>query len=141
MHNRLYSHIKNLLLPCVVFSMIAGFISAILVTAFKLAAEEIVHLSGNIYATARENVTLLPLIVLGTAAVGFVSSCILSKSRSCRGGGIPTSVAAVRGIINFRWIASVVLLPFSALLSFLCGLPLGTEGPCVQMERLSEAVL
>ena len=133
MHNRLYSHIKNLLLPCVVFSMIAGFISAILVTAFKLAAEEIIHLSGNIYATARENVTLLPLIVLGTAAVGFVSSCILSKSRSCRGGGIPTSVAAVRGIINFRWIASVVLLPFSALLSFLCGLPLGTEGPCVQM--------
>ena len=39
MNNRLLHHIKNLLLPCLAFSVTAGFLSAILVTAFKLAAE------------------------------------------------------------------------------------------------------
>ena len=28
---------------------------------------------------------------------------------------------------------TVFILPFSALLTFLCGIPLGTEGPAVQM--------
>lgn len=133
MQNRLYHHIKNLLFPCVAFSMAAGFLSAILVTAFKLAAEKVIHLSTTIYDTVRGNAVLLPLLVLGAAAIGLVASYILSRSHVCRGGGIPTSVAAIRGIVSFRWLASIVVLPFAALLSFLCGLPLGTEGPCVQM--------
>ena len=133
MNNRLFSHIKNLLLPCLAFSIITGFLSAIIITAFKLAAEEVIHLSGKVYGTVRDNPKWLVALVLGIAAIGFLSSCILSKSRSCRGGGIPTSVAAVCGIVNFNWAASIFVLPFSALLSFFCGLPLGTEGPCVQM--------
>ena len=133
MNNRLLHHIKNLLLPCLAFSVTAGFLSAILVTAFKLAAEWIVHLSSSIYGTARANPQWLPLLVLGAAVIGLVSSFIFSRSRSCRGGGIPTSVAAIRGLVGFKWFASVCILPFSALLTFLGGLPLGTEGPCVQM--------
>lgn len=133
MHNRLCNHIKNLLLPCLLFSMAAGFISAILVTAFKLAAEWVIHLSGNLYGSVRENPVWIPILILGAAAIGLVASFIHSVSRSCRGGGIPTSVAAIRGIVNFNWVKTIILLPFSALLTFLCGLPLGTEGPCVQM--------
>ena len=124
MKNRLLNHIKTLLLPCLAFSMSAGFLSAIIVTAFKLAAEEVVHLSNMLYSAARTNPLLLPLLVLGTAAIGLIASLILSRSHSCRGGGIPTSVAAIRGIVGFKWLAGVVVLPFSALLSFLCGLPL-----------------
>ncbi len=133
MRNRLYNNIKNLLLPCLAFSMLAGFLSAILVTAFKIAAEGVIHISTELYSAVRANPTYLPFLVLGAAMIGLASSFILSKSRSCRGGGIPTSVAAIRGIVGFRWFASILILPFSALLSFLCGLPLGTEGPCVQM--------
>ena len=75
----------------------------------------------------------LPILVIGAAVIGLLSSLILSKSHSCRGGGIPTSVAAIRGVFNFKWISGIILLPISALLTFLAGLPLGTEGPCVQM--------
>ena len=57
----------------------------------------------------------------------------MTKSHSCRGGGIPTSVAAICGIFSFKWLSGIILLPISALLTFLGGLPLGTEGPCVQM--------
>ena len=133
MHSRLYNHIKNLLAPCLAFSLAAGILSAILITAFKTAAELVIHLSNTIYGAVRSNHALLPLLILGTAALGLLASVILSFSRSCRGGGIPTSVAAIRGILSFRWIAGVIILPFSALLTFLCGIPLGSEGPCVQM--------
>lgn len=133
MHTRLYSNIKNLLLPCLGFSVAAGFLSAILITAFKLAAETVIHLSSTLYGVVRANPVWLPLLVICAAAIGFAASFVLSLSHSCRGGGIPTAVAAIRGIVSFKWVASIFVLPFSALLTFFCGLPLGTEGPCVQM--------
>lgn len=133
MNSRLSHHIKNLLLPCLTFSVVAGFLSALLATAFKTAAEWVINLSLTLYSTVRANPVWIVAAAVCAAVIGLVSSFILSKSRSCRGGGIPTSVAAIRGLVSFRWIASVFVLPFSALLTFFCGIPLGTEGPCVQM--------
>ena len=133
MQKRLRNHIKNLLLPCLVFSALAGFFSAIIITAFKLLAEWVVHVSVSVYSTVRENPEWLPMLILGAATIGLIASILLSHSHSCMGGGIPTSVVAIRGIVSFKWVASIILLPISALLTFLAGLPLGTEGPCVQM--------
>ncbi len=142
MPNRFINHIKNLLLPCLAFSVTTGFISAILVTAFKLAAEQVIHTSSNLYDAVRQRPVWLPLMVLGAAVIGLISSLILSVSRSCRGGGIPTSVAAIRGLVGFKWLASVFILPFSALLTYFGGVPLGTEGPCVQMgTAIGEGVI
>lgn len=133
MYNYFFNHCKTLLLPCIGFSMAVGCFSAILVTAFKLAAEWVLHESAIMFQTVRSTPWLLPLLIAGVAAIGLVSGLILSHTQSCRGGGIPTSVAAIRGMIRFQWWKSLLVLPFSALLSFFCGLPLGTEGPCVQM--------
>ena len=133
MRTRISNHIKHLLLPCLIFSALAGVTSAIIITAFKLAAEAVIHLSSVLYSAVRENPAWLPVLILGCAALGLIASVILSFSRSCRGGGIPTSITAIRGIVSFNWIKGILLLPISALLTFLCGIPLGTEGPCVQM--------
>ncbi len=133
MRSQLYNHIKNLLIPCLMFSMITGFLSAIIITVFKIAVEWVVKLSTTIYGAARANPVWIPLLVIAAAAIGLVASFILTISHSCRGGGIPTSIVAIRGVINFKWIISILVLPFSALLTFLCGIPLGTEGPCVQI--------
>ncbi len=132
--NKYNSHyVKNLLLPCLFFSVITGIISAILITLFKLGAELVINLSGLIYHSARNTPIWLPCLLLGAIAVGFAANLILGFSKTCRGGGIPTSIAAIRGITSFKWLSSIFLLPVSALLTFLAGLPLGTEGPCVQM--------
>ena len=133
MYKKLYERIKSLFLPCLVFSVITGFLSALLIIGFKILAEWVIHISGAAYEAIRSHPFCLPLLVLGAALIGFGASLILSRSHSCRGGGIPTSVAAIKGIFSFRWIHGVILLPISALLTFLAGLPLGTEGPCVQM--------
>lgn len=132
MHNRLFHNAKRIL-PYLGLSALVGFLTAILGTAFKLGAEGVIHLSGSLYGWARQNPMGLPAVILGAAILGLVSSFLVSAVRSCKGGGIPTSVAAVRGMVSFPWLPSVLVLPFSALITFLGGLPLGTEGPCVQM--------
>ena len=129
-----HSHyIKNLLLPCLMFSIITGVISSLFVLAFKIASTYVVTLSEKIYETVHENPFFLPLLVIGAVILGFIASLIINYSHSCRGGGIPTVVAAIRGIVSFNWVKSIFLLPISALLTFLAGVPLGTEGPCVQI--------
>ena len=127
------NYIKKLLLPCLSFSVTVGVLSTILVTLFKLETEKVIHFSQWAYTAASQKPIIVIWFFLGIAVAGLASSFILSHSRTSRGGGIPTSIAAIRGITNFKWLPSLVVLPVTALLSFLCGLPLGTEGPCVQM--------
>lgn len=133
MRNNFFDNLKNLFLPCIGFSMAAGFVSAIIITVFKLCAEVVIKASNIVYNGVRTTPILLPLLVVVAAAIGFFASYLYLLSRSCRGGGIPSSIAAIRGILDFRWWACIIILPFSALMSFLCGFPLGTEGPCVQL--------
>lgn len=133
MRKRFFNRLNNLLLPCIAFSVMTGFLSAILITAFKIMAEWVIHISTSAYGAVRENPLWLPLLIGIAALIGFAASLLLSVSHSCKGGGIPTSVAAIQGIFSFRWIAGIIFLPISALLTFIAGLPLGTEGPCVQM--------
>lgn len=132
--NKYHSHyIKNLLVPCLVFSVITGVVSSLFVVAFKFASGHVVELSERLYETVQLKPHLLPLLVGGALLLGWIASLIITFSHSCRGGGIPTSIAAIRGIVNFNWIKSIFFLPVSALITFLVGVPLGTEGPCVQM--------
>ncbi len=133
MNKRHSLYIKNLLMPCLLFSVITGVVSSVFVVAFKIASSHVVHLSESIYEYVQSAPQLLPLLLIGAVVLGFVASLIITFSHSCRGGGIPTSIAAIRGIVNFNWIKSVFFLPISALISFFVGIPLGTEGPCVQM--------
>ena len=100
-------YVKNLFLPCLIFSVVTGVLSALIISVFQTAAEQVIHLSKYIYASVREDPIWLICLVLGVAAIGSASSLIISVSKSCRGGGIPTSIAAIRGITGFNWIASV----------------------------------
>ena len=126
-------HNRNGIFPFLVFSIVTGFLSAVVGTAFKLGAEGVIHLSGAIYGAVRQFPLWIPALVIGAAVLGLLASFVVSAAQSCKGGGIPSSVAAVRGITELNWLPSALVLPFSALLTFFGGLPLGTEGPCVQM--------
>lgn len=133
MKNHSSHYIRNLLLPCLAFSVIAGVLSTLAVTLFQIGAKYAVLLSQAVFGAVRERPILLPGLLLAAALVGLWLARVLRFCPTCRGGGIPTSIAAIQGIIPIRWITSIFVLPFAALLSFICGLPLGTEGPCVQM--------
>ncbi len=100
---------------------------------FKFLSKLIIGLSDDIYTAVREQPRYFLLLVGGAALLGVVSYVIVSYIPSCRGGGIPTAVAILRGHIPFEWMTSTLGMFGSSIITFAMGVPLGNEGPSVQM--------
>ena len=123
---------KNII-AFIAFPAIIGILSGALIFFFKRASSYLMHLSSDIYGFVRENPIFLPLLILGMAALGLISALILKYAKECRGGGIPTAIASIRGLIPLKWVQGIFALFTSSLITYLAGVPLGNEGPSVQM--------
>lgn len=124
---------RGALLPALGLSALTGALAGALIFVFKLLSNKVIALSGQIYSAVRADVRLLPLLVIGCALLGLLAAVLLSVEPSSRGGGIPTAVALVRGLFDFKPIKSILTVFPSAMLTYLGGIPLGNEGPSVQM--------
>lgn len=124
---------RDKLLPLVVFPLIVGALTGVAIFIFKLASSFVIDRSHQIYAMVRENPKYLPVLLLGVTAIGGLSALLLRYAKECRGGGIPTAVASIRGLIPMKWTQGVFALFASALLTYTAGVPLGNEGPSVQI--------
>ena len=127
------SILKNTLIPCLSLASAVGAVTGIGIFLFRIAATAIIDLSERIYSIVRADVRYLPLLILGAAALGLLSSVVLKLARDARGGGIPTAVAAIRGLIPLKWLQGIFALFTTSLITFLGGVPLGNEGPSVLM--------
>ena len=65
--------------------------------------------------------------------IAVLFSHIYKKQPRVRGGGIPSSIALLRGIVTFKWLRTLIGVFFMSMTSFLIGVPLGNEGPSVLM--------
>ncbi len=127
-------HVANIMLPSVVFSAIVGAVTGCIVFLFRLVSEYVIELSHMLFTYAHAHPWCVPLVVAGAVLAALAVSACLLYSPQARGGGIPTAVALLRGLITFRWLRNLIFVFTSALLSYLCGIPLGNdEGPAVQM--------
>lgn len=131
-HNR-KTYVKNILFPCLLVSSLAGALTGGLIFLFKLVSARVIHLSAQLYALVRSEPRYLPLLMAGGLAAGLVVTAILRYEPSARGGGIPTAMALLRSLITFRWLRTLMAVFVSAMLTYLVGVPLGNEGPSVQM--------
>ncbi len=125
--------LKNSFFPCMGFSLVTGAIVGVAVFLFKVAVGFAAECAVFMYRNVRENPLYLPFLILGVAVIGLISAVILKNNKDARGGGIPASVAILRGLISFSWLKTLFGVFAAALLSFLGGVPLGTEGPSVQI--------
>ena len=125
--------IENILLPCLLFSTLTGIFTGALVFSFNLISTEVVHYSSEIYHFVRENPIYTPLLFLGVIVLGLLAGLMLKWFPNVRGGSLPVAVAHLRGHIAFKWLPNVVFVYFSSMISYLVGVPLGNEAPCVQM--------
>jgi len=123
----------NLLMPALVFGFITGAITAVVVCLYKLCAKHIIYFSELAYEYLREHAYFVPLVIIGAFGLSVLLSYIYRKVPNIRGGGIPTSVGILRGIITFKWLRTLVGVFLLSLTSFLFAVPLGNEGPSVQM--------
>ena len=127
------TRLRDKLLPYFVFPIAVGVVTGILIFIFKVVSSFVIHKSESIYAFVRENPIYLPLLLFGTALIGLLAGVFLKYAKECRGGGIPTAVATIRGILPLRWVQGLFGLFFSSMLTYFAGVPLGNEGPSVQM--------
>ena len=130
-------YIQNIVFPCVVFSAITGISSALIIFLFKICAGKLSSISSEIYSFVRTNPKWLPLLILVFSVLGLLAGVLLRRNKDCRGGGIPTAIAALRGYAPFTKLQSIITVFVSSMATYLCGVPLGTEGPSVQIGALT----
>lgn len=123
----------NLIFPAVLFGSITGIFTSVVVNLYKLCAHHVVHFSEVGYSLVRERMWLLPVVIVALFGIALLFSFIYKKVPNLRGGGIPTSIGILQGIFTFKWLRNIIGTFFMSLTSFLIGVPLGTEGPSVQM--------
>lgn len=126
-------YFKQTFIPCVLLSALAGVFTGILIFIFKFLSKLIIHTSFDIYSAVRSEPRYFLLLLGAAALVGIVSFTVIHYIPSCRGGGIPTAVAILRGHIPFEWMTNLVGMFSSSIITFGIGVPLGNEGPSVQM--------
>ena len=127
------TYLYNLLFPALIYATLTGVCVGTCIVIFKFCASHIIHASGTVYALLREHPGYLPIAVGVLFACAVLCAVVYRFHSNLRGGGIPTSIGILRGLIPFRWIYNFCGVFAMSMLTFFLGVPLGTEGPSVQI--------
>ncbi len=119
--------------PCLYYGITCGAITGSLIFLFKLCAKKSEQLSRWLYGIAKESPVYIVAILSALALCGILMYFIHKAVPECKGGGIPRSEGVLRGVLSFRWLPTLLATFFGSMLSFLCGVPVGSEGPAVLM--------
>ena len=133
MKRRLHISFFNSILPATFFGALTGVLTSVTVNLYKVIAKFIFEFSEKGYYFVGEHLYLVPLAIALFAIPAFVFAYIYKRIPNLRGGGLPTSIGILRGMIPFKWLRNLIGIFFLSLSSFLIGVPLGNEGPSVQM--------
>ncbi len=126
-------HFINLIFPAFVFGAITGVFTALVVIAYKLVAKYVIYGSENFYVFLKTRLYFIPLVLLAFYGIAVLFSLIYKKEPRTSGGGIPSAIAVLRGIVTLKWLRTLIGVFFMSMTSFLIGVPLGNEGPSVLM--------
>lgn len=126
-------YVLNLVLPIFYYGAVTGILTAALVTLYKWCAVRVIDFSFLGYSYLRQHLYLLAIAVPALFGVALLLWWIYKKLPNLRGGGIPTSIGVVRGLITFKWLRTLLGVFALSMCSFVLGVPLGNEGPSVQM--------
>ena len=118
-------------IPCLTYGIITGTLVGTLIFFFKFGAEHLEELSHHMYAAVGKNPLHIVILFAALAAMAAVMYHLHKIAPEVKGGGIPRSEGIMRGMLNFRFIRTFVGTIIGSLISFFCGLPLGSEGPSV----------
>lgn len=128
------THLTSSVLPAVVFGAISGVCAGAVVTVYKLCAKGAVGASSDLYAFLQKHLWFIAVAIPVLCAAAYLMHRIYQKEPDLQGGGIPASVGTLRGLFRFHPVKNAVGSFLLSLLSFLFGVPLGTEGPSVQLS-------
>ena len=133
MKSKSWNSFFNSILPAACFGALTGVLTSLAVNLYKACAKYVIAFSEEGYHYVGEHLYLIPVILIAFIFPAFLFAYIYKRIPNLRGGGIPTSIGILRGIISFKWLRNLIGIFSMSLLSFLVGVPLGNEGPSVQM--------
>lgn len=129
--------LKNIVLPVIAYGGVAGILSGFLVGVFNFGARYLIEYSQKIYQAVLEHLWAIPLFFLGLAALALLMAILHRYIPNVRGSGIPNVEGAIRGFLTFKWLRTLIGTAIGSYISFFAGLPLGSEGPSVQLSAMS----
>ncbi len=128
------THLTSSVLPALLFGAVSGILAGGVVTIYKLFAKGAVSASSAFFTFMRGHLWVLPIALVLALGISFLLSFIYKKEPDLQGGGIPATLGTLRGLFHFHPAKSTLGSFFLSLISFLFGVPLGTEGPSVQLS-------
>ncbi len=128
---------KKAFLPLLIASAISGFLIGAVVFLFRCAGEIIIKLSHFCYDFAENGIWQGALVFALIIALGIGAKFIMKAAPFSKGGGIPFSVFLATAKIKFNWFFTLIATFISSLITFFAGIPLGNEGPSVQIGALT----
>lgn len=131
-HYKYKEYLANVL-PCIYYGVLCGGVTGIFIFFFKLLAKKAVTVSHWVYEFAKASPLYMTLVFAGLIICGLIMALLHNKIPEVKGGGIPRSEGVLRGVLSFRWLKTLVGTLFLSAISFVCGLPVGSEGPAVLM--------
>lgn len=129
--------LKSIVLPVVAYGGLAGILSGLLVGVFNFVARYLLQVSGKIYQSVIAHPWAIPIFLLGLAGLAMLMALLHKFIPNVRGSGIPNVEGSVRGVLSFKWLRTLFGTVVGSFISFFAGLPLGSEGPSVQLSAMT----
>ena len=98
---------------------------------FKYIAKMIEHYSKTIYELAKKSFVYIILVFVSLILLSLIMYFVHKKIPETKGGGIPKSEGVLRGTLKFRSFLTLIGTFFGSMISYMAGVPVGTEGPSV----------
>lgn len=128
---------KNIVLPVIAYGGLAGIISGILVGFFNYIARYLIQWSETIYKGVLQHLWALPLFFGGLIGLALLMALLHKYVPNVRGSGIPNVEGSVRGYLSYKPGRTLLGTFIGSFMSYVAGLPLGSEGPSVQIGAMS----
>lgn len=117
--------------------LITGIMSGAFVALFLTCAKVVMNFIFEQYAHARADGALTVVCIVTLALMCcFAAAIVQTLCPEAKGSGIPLAEGAARGMLRVKWLRTASALTVGSILSFACGMPLGSEGPSVGVGGL-----
>lgn len=130
---RYKDYFLNIFLPILCYCGGTGIIVGIFISFYLYGANWLLQKSVWIYSLVAANPGYIPLLFAGLIALALLMRLLFKFIPEVTGSGIPQTEGLLRGIITFKWLKILLGTLIGGYISFFAGLPLGSEGPSVQM--------
>lgn len=129
-------YLFNTILPILINGLIIGILVGVVVWGYNYCAEHIVEFSKSLYSLVNENIAFLPLLLIAVALLAVIMALLLKFIPELVGSGIPYTEGVMRGELKYKKVKMLIGTIVYSFITFFAGLPLGSEGPSVQIGGL-----